>query len=508
MSTGSEVKPLLQASSMKVQSAGFNRKPKNLIDEVPLGHLIRTYLVYIVLLAFGHVRDWVESRLFKKKFLHLRTQNGYAPLTNDFDSFYTRRLYRRLRDCWNRPTTGVASRTVTVLERSSSDYNETFEFTGNKHELINLSSYNYLGFSQTHGTCATEVARSLDRYGICVFSTRCENGNLDIHEELESLTARFLGKEASIICNMGFATNSTYIPALMGKGCLLVSDEYNHSSIVFGCRLSGAAIKTFKHADWNDLELVLRNAIAQGQPRTHRPWRKILLLIEGLYSMEGDTPDLKRVIELKRRYRFYLFIDEAHSIGALGATGRGVCEFRGISTDDVDVLMGTYTKSFGAAGGYIAGSRSLIAQIKRNSDGYREAEPMAPFVCQQIITSLRVIMKEFGPSGEGSNRLKAVYENSVYFSEKLRSMGFITLGDRGSPVIPILIVHPCKMKLFSVECMKRGLAVVVVGYPATPLLTTRARFCISASHSRDDLDYALQQIDEIGSMLDLKMAKQ
>ncbi len=153
--------------------------------------------------------------------------------------------------------------------------------------------------------------------------------------------------------SMGFATNSTALPALVGKGCLILSDELNHASLVFGARLSGASIRVFKHNDAVSLEAALRDAIAQGQPRTHRPWRKVLVVVEGLYSMEGSIYDLPAVMRLKEQYKFYLYVDEAHSIGALGKRGRGVCEYHGIDPRKVDILMGTFTKSFGAAGGCV-----------------------------------------------------------------------------------------------------------------------------------------------------------
>jgi serine palmitoyltransferase len=147
------------------------------------------------------------------------------------------------------------------------------------------------------------VEQTIRKYGITTSSSRLEVGTIDIHLETEQLVARFMGQEAAIICSMGFATNSTMIPALVEKGGLIISDELNHSSIVFGARLSGASVKIFKHNDPKDLEAVLRDAISQGQPRTHRPWKKILLVVEGLYSMEGNICKLPEIVELKKKYK-------------------------------------------------------------------------------------------------------------------------------------------------------------------------------------------------------------
>lgn len=228
---------------------------------------------------------------------------GYAPLTSDFDSFYTRRLKLRLDDCFSRPVTNVPGRTITLLDRTSKDYNESFDFTGTKTRALNVSSYNYLGFAQARGGCADAVEESIRRYGISTCGPRIESGTSDLHLQAEALVARFVGQEDAVISSMGFATNSTTLPALVEKGSLIISDEYNHASIRVGVRLSGAIVRTFKHNNMADLETLLRESISQGQPRTHRPWKKILVVVEGLYSMEGTIVDLPALIELKKRYK-------------------------------------------------------------------------------------------------------------------------------------------------------------------------------------------------------------
>ena len=160
--------------------------------------------------------------------------------------------------------------------------------------------------------------------------------------------------------------------------------------------------------------------------------------------MEGTICRLPQILELKKKYKFYLFVDEAHSIGALGPRGKGVCDFWSVDPEDVDILMGTFTKSFGASGGYIAGSRAMIDHFKRNGHGYIYSEPMPPVICQQVYTSMRIIMGEEGGL-EGINRLQSIYENSIYFMRELKKLGFIVYGDEGSPVIPLLIFHPAKI---------------------------------------------------------------
>lgn len=206
-------------------------------------------------------------------------------------------------ECFSQPVTGVAGRTILLLDRFSPDYNHTQLLTGSRTRALNISSYNYLGFAQGHGGCADAVEEAIRRYGISTCGTRLEGGSSDIHTVTEALVAKFVGMEDALISSMGFATNSTIIPALVSKGCLVISDELNHASIRFGVRLSNANVRMYRHNDMDNLEALLKEVISQGQPKTHRPWKKILLIVEGLYSMEGTLVNLPRVMELKQKYK-------------------------------------------------------------------------------------------------------------------------------------------------------------------------------------------------------------
>lgn len=334
-------------------------------------------------------------------------------------------------------------------------------------------------------------------------SSRAEAGTTDLHLETEELIARFVGKESSMLFSMGYATNGAAFPSLVSKGCLIISDELNHASIRFGARMSGAVIKTCKHNDMRDLEHLLREEISQGQPRTHRPWKKILVVVEGLYSMEGTMCNLPTLVELKKKYKFYLFVDEAHSIGAIGPRGRGVCDYFGIDPREIDILMGTLTKSFGATGGYISADKAIIDRLKLDNMGYVYAEPMSPPVLGQIEAAIRTIMGEIVP-GEGDERLQRIAFNSRYLRLGLKRLGFIISGHDDSPILPLMLYSPAKMPAFSREMLKRNIAVVVVGYPATPLVSSRVRLCLSSALNKDDLDVILRACDEVGDMLMLK----
>jgi len=477
--------------------------PEPIEDEPPYYYLLTTYISYLILIIFGHVRDFFGKRFRQENYKHLMADNGYAPLNSDFDNFYVRRLKMRINDCFARPVTGVPGRNITLIDRKSDDHNLSFNFTGTTTETLNMSSYNYLGFAQSEGPCADAVEVSIKKLGTSYASPRGDVGTSDLHVEVEQLIADFVGKPASMLFSMGFGTNATIFPALVGKGSLVISDELNHSSIRTGLRLSGAMIQTFRHNDMKDLERLLREVISQGQPRTHRPWKKIMVAVEGLYSMEGTMCNLPALVKLRDQYKFYLFVDEAHSVGALGTRGRGVCDYFNIDTSKVDILMGTLTKSFGANGGYVAADKSIINKLRVINAGTIYGESPTPPILVQIATSLRIIQGDISP-GQGEERLQRLAFNSRYLRLGLKRLGFIIYGHDDSPIIPLLLYNPAKMPAFSHEMLRRKISVVVVGYPATPLVSSRARFCVSAAHTKDDLDRMLAACDEIGEALQLK----
>eukprot|EP01062_Namystynia_karyoxenos_P020609 TRINITY_DN17800_c0_g1_i1.p1 TRINITY_DN17800_c0_g1~~TRINITY_DN17800_c0_g1_i1.p1 ORF type:complete len:574 (+),score=154.97 TRINITY_DN17800_c0_g1_i1:105-1724(+) len=467
---------------------------------IPFWVSFTTYLGYGVLIFMGYVRE-----LFRQFFPQRKraVPEGYAPLTRDFGDFFTRRLYTRIRDCWNRPINTRPGARIGVMERKSDDYNVTFQFTNRTIPCINLASYNYLGFAENPPEVNEMVKKCIRQYGTSAASPSFELGRTGPLAELERCTAEFVGKEAAMVVGMGFATNAATLPALATRGTLIVSDCLNHSSLVSGARGSSAVIRVFQHNRYDQLEAVVRKAIWEGQPRTHRPWAKIIILIEGVYSMEGEIVDLAKVVQIKKRYKCDLYVDEAHSIGALGASGKGVCESCGVNPKDVDILMGTYTKSFGSIGGYVAGDKRVIDRLRRSTGGSVCATAMAAPCCEQAVGALRVIQGKICP-GEGPKRLRSIRENAAFFRQGLVKLGLTVYGCDESPVIPALLYNPAKMPAFSRECLKRGLAVVVVGYPATPLIESRVRFCISAEHTREDLQRALDIIAEVSEKIMIK----
>jgi serine palmitoyltransferase len=393
------------------------------------------------------------------------------------------------------------------MERESDNGNMTLATNGKSKRCLNLGSYNYLGFADDWNiTCKSSVLNFIKKWPNSMCSPRMDLGSISVHEELEETVAKFMGKEAAMVYTMGYGVNFTTIPTLMGEGTLIISDCLNHTSIVNGARSSAAKIRVFRNNDIPHLEEVLREAITLGQPRHHRPWKKILVMVEGIYSMEGCTCKLKEIVAVTKKYKAYIYVDEAHSVGALGKTGRGICEYTGVDPEDIDLLMGTFTKSFSGMGGYIAGSRQTINYLKTKCAGLLYHNSMSPIVSQQCMTAFKVITGEDG-TDIGQKKLESLMFNCNYFRNKMIKMGLHVYGDYDSPIIPVLIYFPAKIAAFSRECLKRGVAVVVVGFPATGVILSRARFCISAGHTKEDLDKAIQVIDDVSDLLCLKYGK-
>jgi serine palmitoyltransferase len=350
---------------------------------------------------------------------------------------------------------------------------------------LNVGSYNYLGFGGYNKDITPKVIKCIRRDGITQGTAPIEFGIPLEQMKLEKTIAAFIGKPACAVVPMGFGTNAFILPLLVKKGDLVISDKLNHASIAVGVRLSGAKCSVFKHNDMVDLELKIQEGIKQH-------YSKILIIVEGMYSMEGETCLLAEIVKLKERYNVFLFVDEAHSVGALGKTGRGVCEYYNVSPSKVDILMGTMTKSFGSIGGYIASSTDVIEWIKSKSVAYRYGRTLPPACACQSRNVFKAIQ-----SPEYCDRPIALRNNAIKFRNALKDMGCWILGDDDSPVIPLLLHHPRKISSFSRLMFARKVAVVCVGYPATPILKARARFCLSAGNTEEDLKFALDNIKDV-----------
>ncbi|XP_061726019.1 serine palmitoyltransferase 2-like [Cydia pomonella] len=449
---------------------------------------VLTQLGFYLLIFLGYL----NQLLFSPKVTKEKNREGYAPLYRPFEQFYSLYVYRRGRHCFGRPVCSAPDAEITLMERSSDDYNWSMRFTGHELQCVNLGSYNYVGYRGGKD----EVAAAMRRYGLVLSSPRAELGSCPLHEQLENELAGFFGVEAAVVVGNGFLTNMLTLPALLGPDALVLSDASNHTSLVLGMRLARVSVRVFRHNDMRHLEQLARQARAEGC------WQKIVIIMEGIYSMEGSLAALPAAIALKKQLGLHLYIDEAHSIGQ-GPRGRGATDACGVSPRDVDVLMGTFSKSFPGAGGYIAGSAELVRWLRAHGPAHSYAQSIPPPVAAQVLSALRDLR---APAGQA--RVAALRDNTRYFRARLQAMGVVVHGHPQSPVVPMLVYSTSKMVACVELLSAAGIAAVGVAFPATPMYQARMRFCLSAAHTREHLDTALAAIEAAADELGLRYTRQ
>ena len=347
-------------------------------------------------------------------------------------------------------------------------------------QLISFASYNYLGMSGDPAVTAA-VIQAAQVYGTSVSASRLVSGEKDIHRQLEAGLAEWVGAEAAVVMVGGHATNETTIGHLVGPGDLIVHDALSHNSIIQGAILSGARRRPFPHNDWQALESILAE--------TRASYRRILVVIEGVYSMDGDYPDLPRFIEVKNRHKCWLMVDEAHSIGTMGATGRGIGEHFGIDGRDVDIWMGTLSKSFGSCGGYIAGSQALIELLKYTAPGFVFSVGLSPTNTAAAIASLQTLKAH-------PERVTTLHERSRLFLTQAQRLGLNTGDSQDTPVIPVITGNSLHALMLSHKMFQAGVNVQPILYPAVEETAARLRFFINCTHSEEQILYAVQTAAE------------
>lgn len=353
--------------------------------------------------------------------------------------------------------------------------------------LLNFASYDYLGLNQ-HPLVRTSAADALTRYGVSASASRLVAGERPVHLDLEQRIADFYGVDDAVVMVSGYLTNVTTIACLMGPSDLILHDELSHNSVLAGAQFSGATRRGFKHNDLDDLE---RQLIALG-PRH----RRVLVIVEGLYSMDGDIADLPGLIRLRSRYGFWLMVDEAHALGVIGETGRGSYEHFGCSSRDVDIWMGTLSKTTASCGGYIAGSKDLIAVLKGYAGGFVYSVGMAPALAAAALASFEILVRE----PERTRRLRS---NGKHFLEKARSMGLNTGASCGYAVGPVIVGDSVRAVCLSNELQEAGINVLPILFPAVPERQARLRFFITSEHTTAQIDEALQQTaDKLASLIE------
>ena len=342
-------------------------------------------------------------------------------------------------------------------------------------EVLNFSSYDYLGLN--HVPSVAQAAKAaIDRYGTSVSASRLVAGERPILRDLERRLADVYGAEDAVVFVSGHATNVGVISTLMRPQDLVLYDQLCHASILVGTKLSGAARRAFPHNDLAALERMLDEASGEHE--------RILVVVEGLYSMDGDLPDLARLVAIKRRYGAWLMVDEAHALGVLGATGRGIAEHAGVDPREVDIWMGTLSKTLAGAGGYIAGSASLIELLKLGVSGFVYSVGLSPPVAGAAIEALAVLARE-------PERVKRLRHNGKLFLEVAREAGLDTGLGEGYAVCPVIVGDSLRAAKLCEILLQEGVNVSPIIYPAVPMQSARLRFFITSEHSEAQIRSAI-----------------
>ena len=348
----------------------------------------------------------------------------------------------------------------------------------NGKEFISFSGYNYLGLAGDPRVDAFAIEK-VREYGTTVSASRLATGERPLHQQLEATLAGFLGCESALAFVSGHATNLSVIGHLMRPGDLIVYDELAHNCIMGGMVLSGARRIPFKHNDPDDCERILRE--------NRQDAERVLIAVEGVYSMDGDVAPLNRFVELKRKYRTLLLVDEAHSIGVLGAGGRGIGELQSIDRSAVDLWMGTFSKALASCGGYIAGRREVVDYLRYTTPGFIFSVGISPANAAAALKSLQLILLE-------PERVQQLHVNAAYFLKGVVEAGFSTGQSAGTPIVPVITGHSLRALKLAQGLFENGINVHAILPPAVPEHAARLRFFISSCHTRAQLDSTLEQL--------------
>lgn len=338
-------------------------------------------------------------------------------------------------------------------------------------DLLNFSSYNYLGLAGSPAVNAAAKA-AIDRYGTTVSASRIVSGERPLHRELEHALAAFTGTEDALVFVSGHGTNVTAIPDLVGPGDLVFHDAAIHNSALLGAVLSGARRLPFPHNSPEKLAALLERHRASG--------RRALILIEGVYSMDGDPCNLPAFVALKRRYDARLMVDEAHSLGVLGATGRGAREHFGLAAADVDVWMGTLSKAFASCGGFLAGTRALVEPLRYFNPGFMFSVGLPPPAAAAALAALRLLETE-------PWRAAQVRARAELFRTLARARGWAIGPSRDSAIVPLVIGHSERALRLSAALRAAGVNVQPIVYPGVPHRQARLRFFFCCDHTEDEI---------------------
>lgn len=355
----------------------------------------------------------------------------------------------------------------------------------NGKNVINLSSNNYLGFANHPRIKAAAIA-AVEKYGAGSGAVRTIIGNMSIHEEMEEVLSKFKREEAAFVYQSGFNCNAGTIQAVTEAGDIIISDELNHASIIDGSRLSRADKGIYKHSDMDSLEAVLKDA--------RDKYRNILIITDGVFSMDGDVAKLPEIVQLAEKYEAMTYVDDAHGSGVLGESGRGTVDHFGLH-GRVDFTIGTLSKAIGAVGGYVAGSRTMYEWLSHRARPVLFSTSMPPAAAGAIIEAVKMLF-------ESTEYTDMLWDNAKYFKEKMGTLGF-DIGNSQTPITPVIIGDEAKTMEFSRRLLDKGVFVSGIVFPTVPKGTGRLRCMVTAGHSKEHLDKAVEAFKAVGEEMKL-----
>lgn len=361
------------------------------------------------------------------------------------------------------------------------------EVKGNKvkvdgKEMIMVGSNNYLGLLD-HPKVMKAAQEAVDKYGVATCGSRFLNGTLDLHVELEDRLAKFMNKEAVLTFSTGFQTNQGVISTLLSRGDAVITDKMVHASIVDACRLSYGEVHKFKHNDMEDLEKTLSSLDDSAGK---------LIVVDGVFSMEGDLTNLPEVVKLVKKYGTKIMVDDAHGVGVMGKNGRGTAEHFGVE-EDIDLIMGTFSKSFAALGGFVAGEKKVISYVKHHSRALIFSASITPASVATVLATLDIVESE-------PERREKLWQITGKMRTRFQDMGYET-GPTETPIIPVIIGNDELTFMLWKLLREDGIFTNPVIHPAVPKDQSLIRTSYSATHTDDELDYVLGSFEKCGKLL-------
>lgn len=346
------------------------------------------------------------------------------------------------------------------------------------HEVISFASFDYLGLAG-HPDVTRAAKDAIDRFGTSASASRMVGGNNTLLDELDAELAAFIGVERATVFPCGYGTNASVFAHLFGAGDLILYDELAHDSIVRGAMASKAGKRSFRHNDVDQLDGLLRDL--------RHDYRRVAVAIEGVYSMDGDYPDLPRFLEVKHRHDAMLYVDEAHSIGTMGPHGRGICEFFGVDPAEGDLWMGTISKALGSGGGYLAGSRRLIDYLGFTTPSFVFSTACSPANAAAALEAVRVIGRE-------PWRVTRLRERSEFFLKLAIDVGLDTGPSGDTPVVPVIVGSSQRAMAISQRLLERGINARPILYPAVRESAARIRFFLTSEHTEEHIVRAVEEL--------------